>query len=91
MVAQAAVSTAPPHRPEQTRRPALPSHFRRCASSELTCSIDARVPTRRFGKTGYAVPVVTCGGMRHASVEDLQAIVDGAMERGINHFETAAM
>jgi len=49
------------------------------------------VPTRRFGKTGYAVPVVTCGGMRHASVEDLQAIVDGAMERGINHFETAAM
>lgn len=47
--------------------------------------------TRRFGDTGYMLPVVSCGGMRHASVEDLQTIVDSAMERGINHFETAAM
>ena len=50
------------HRPHRRRRrligPNNPRQVRRCASSpELTCSTDARVPTRRFGKTGYAVPV----------------------------------
>lgn len=61
------------------------------------------IPTRRFGRTGLAMPVLTCGGMRfqHRWDEDpplpipvenqtnLEAIVDRALKLGIRHFETA--
>jgi predicted aldo/keto reductase-like oxidoreductase len=63
------------------------------------------VPTRRFGKTGLQMPVITCGGMRYqqswqddeaarASVteenqKNLEATVRYALDLGINHIETA--
>jgi len=61
------------------------------------------IPTRRFGRTGLAMPVLTCGGMRfqHRWEEDparpippesqanLEQIVARAMALGIRHFETA--
>lgn len=61
------------------------------------------IPTRRFGRTGLRMPVLTCGGMRfqHRWEEDpfqpippenqanLEGIVARAMELGIRHFETA--
>jgi hypothetical protein len=59
------------------------------------------VPTRRFGRTGLAMPVLTGGGMRYQqSWEDvatvapegqrnLEATVWRALELGINHIETA--
>jgi len=61
------------------------------------------ISTRRFGRTGLAMPVLTCGGMRfqHRWEEDppqpippenqsnLEAIVGRALELGIRHFETA--
>ena len=63
----------------------------------------SRVPTRRFGRTELDMPVLTCGGMRAQSKwgdeaegeiprenqENFEAIVHHAMDRGINHFETA--
>ena len=61
------------------------------------------IPTRRFGRTGLAMPVLTCGGMRfqHRWEEDppqpvprdnqanLERIVAHALESGIRHLETA--
>ncbi len=61
------------------------------------------IPTRRFGRTGLAMPVYSCGGMRYqhgwqdlplsAIPEDnqrnLEATVRRAVELGINHIETA--
>lgn len=61
------------------------------------------IPTRRFGRTGLNMPVITCGGMRaQQSWEDMapadipadrqanfEAIIHYALERGIVHFETA--
>ena len=61
------------------------------------------IPTRRFGRTGLAMPVFTCGGMRyqHSWKDDdaatipadnqrnLEATVARALELGINHIETA--
>lgn len=63
------------------------------------------IPTRRFGKTGLQMPVITCGGMRYqqswqddeaarASVteenqKNLEATVRYALDLGINHIETA--
>jgi len=61
------------------------------------------IPTRRFGKTGLAMPVLTCGGMRfqHRWEEEppqpipsdnqanLAQIVARALELGVRHFETA--
>jgi hypothetical protein len=58
---------------------------------------------RRFGKTGLAMPVISCGGMRyqfkwqdakpgeipHDRQKNVEAIVHRALELGINHFETA--
>ncbi len=56
---------------------------------------------RRFGKTGIALPVLSCGGMRYQQswrAEDgvsadnqanLEATVLRALELGINHIETA--
>jgi predicted aldo/keto reductase-like oxidoreductase len=58
---------------------------------------------RRFGKTGLAMPVISCGGMRYqyrwqdtAPAEipaenqaNLEAILRRALELGINHIETA--
>jgi hypothetical protein len=50
-----------------------------------------RCPTRRFGATGLEMPVLSCGGMRHESAAALDALVDRAMDYGVNHFETARM
>ncbi len=61
------------------------------------------VPTRRFGRTGLAMPVFTCGGMRYqhswkdADAEgitedgqkNLEATVERALALGITHIETA--
>jgi len=61
------------------------------------------IPTRRFGRTGLAMPVLTCGGMRfqHRWEEEppqpipsdnqanLDQIVARALELGVRHFETA--
>ena len=56
---------------------------------------------RRFGRTELPMPVLSCGGMRFQqswSADDpvtpesqtqLQRVVDGALERGVYHFETA--
>lgn len=62
-----------------------------------------RVPTRRFGRTELAMPVLSCGGMRYqhawndlptaeipsASQENVEAVIRRALELGINHIETA--
>lgn len=60
-----------------------------------------RVPTRRFGRTGLDMPVLTCGSMRFMqSWEDTDAItpesqrnveecLQRALDLGINHIETA--
>ena len=62
-----------------------------------------KFPVRRFGRTEYAMPVFSCGGMRfqHAwahepgasipddSQKNLEACLERAFELGINHFETA--
>jgi len=61
------------------------------------------IPTRRFGRTELAMPVLTCGGMRYqqsfndlewkdipaACQANLEATVRRAIELGINHIETA--
>jgi predicted aldo/keto reductase-like oxidoreductase len=58
---------------------------------------------RRFGRTGLAMPVLSCGGMRYQfkwqdvppsdipreNQENLEATVRRALELGINHIETA--
>jgi uncharacterized protein len=58
---------------------------------------------RRFGRTGLAMPVFSCGGMRYqhrwqdipwsevpdAGQENLEATIRRALELGINHIETA--
>ena len=64
----------------------------------------ATMPTKRFGRTEIQVPVHTCGGTRwvhswrrdmqledisHVSQQNVQAIVDRAMEIGLNIFDTA--
>ena len=63
-----------------------------------------QVPTRRFGRTELNLPVISCGGTRYAhsmnndvpatdipdeTQKNADAIVDRALELGINHFETA--
>lgn len=57
--------------------------------------------TRRFGRTGLAMPVFTCGGMRYQhswkdeeeapddNQKNLEATVEKALACGINHIETA--
>ena len=59
--------------------------------------------TRRFGRTGLAMPVLSCGGMRYQfkwqdvdpseipadNQENLAATIHRALELGINHIETA--
>ncbi|MEI6168438.1 MAG: aldo/keto reductase [bacterium] len=59
------------------------------------------IPTRRFGRTGLAMPVLTCGGMRfqHSwqdtddispeSQGNVEATVQRAFELGLRHIETA--
>ncbi|MFA9195993.1 MAG: aldo/keto reductase [Aliarcobacter sp.] len=61
------------------------------------------IPTRRFGRTGLPMPLLTCGGMRfqHRWTEEpplpipadnqanLAATIHRALEHGINHIETA--
>jgi predicted aldo/keto reductase-like oxidoreductase len=61
------------------------------------------IPTRRFGRTGLPMPVLTCGGMRfqHRWDEDpprpipaenqanLERVITHALELGIRHIETA--
>ncbi|MBI2435483.1 MAG: aldo/keto reductase [Candidatus Hydrogenedentes bacterium] len=56
---------------------------------------------RRFGKTEFQVPVISCGGMRYQqswkdtdpvsdeSQQNLEACIRRALELGINHIETA--
>jgi hypothetical protein len=61
------------------------------------------MPRRRFGRTGLAMPVFSCGGMRYqhawsdvpaqeipeASQQNVEAVIHRALELGINHIETA--
>lgn len=61
------------------------------------------IPRRRFGRTGLAMPVFSCGGMRYqhswkdlapGEIPDgnqsaLEATIRRALELGINHIETA--
>ena len=59
------------------------------------------IPTRRFGRSGLAMPVLTCGGMRFQqswqdtdeitpeSQANLEATVHRALELGLRHIETA--
>ncbi len=61
------------------------------------------VPTRRFGRTGLAMPVFSCGGMRYQhswkdlpgsevpeeSQRNVEACIRRAIELGITHIETA--
>jgi uncharacterized protein len=58
---------------------------------------------RRFGRTGLAMPVLSCGGMRYQykwqdaepnevpreNQENVEAAIHHALELGINHIETA--
>jgi predicted aldo/keto reductase-like oxidoreductase len=56
---------------------------------------------RRFGRTELSMPVISVGGMRFqtswkredpvrkSAIANLEAIVSHALERGLNHFETA--
>jgi uncharacterized protein len=58
---------------------------------------------RRFGRTGLAMPVLSCGGMRYQykwqdaepneipreNQENVEAAIHRALELGINHIETA--
>src|SRR5215831_2197830 len=58
---------------------------------------------RRFGRTGLAMPVISCGGMRYQykwqdvkpkeipaqNQANLEATIHRALELGINHIETA--
>jgi predicted aldo/keto reductase-like oxidoreductase len=45
---------------------------------------------RRFGKTNLRLSVFSLGTMRYlASEKTAQQVIDGAIERGINHLETA--
>ena len=62
-----------------------------------------KIPTKRFGRTGVQMPVLTCGGMRYQQAwedidpdkveqknqENLEACIHHALENGINHIETA--
>lgn len=62
-----------------------------------------QVPTRRFGRTELEMPVLTCGGMRfqqgwedldpdkieREGQSNLEACIHYALDRGINHIETA--
>ena len=61
------------------------------------------IPTRRFGRTGLPMPVLTCGGMRFQhrwdeepfqpippeNQNNLKATIQRALELGIRHIETA--
>lgn len=59
------------------------------------------IPTRRFGRTGLAMPVLTCGGMRFQqswqdtddispeSQQNLEDTVQRAFDMGLRHIETA--
>jgi predicted aldo/keto reductase-like oxidoreductase len=61
------------------------------------------MPTRRFGRTGFAMPVFSCGGMRYQhswsdqpvdtipadNQAGVEACIRRALELGINHIETA--
>lgn len=65
--------------------------------------MSSTVPTRRFGRTGLAMPVFTCGGMRYQhswkdadadgitaeGQRNLEATIEKAIEVGITHIETA--
>jgi len=62
-----------------------------------------RVPTRRFGRTGLAMPVLSLGGMRFqqswsdldpeaieaSSQANLHALLEAAISAGLHHIETA--
>src|ERR1017187_5797530 len=68
-----------------------------------TLKASSHMPTRRFGRTELAMPVLTCGGMRYqhswndvdpkeipaANQANLEATIHRAVELGINHIETA--
>lgn len=61
----------------------------------------ALIPTRRFGRTGLDMPVLTCGGMRFQqswqdtddispeSQRNVESTVQRAFELGLRHIETA--
>ena len=64
---------------------------------------DTSMKYRRFGKTELSMPVISCGGMRYqhkwddipwqdvprTGQENIERILSYALEKGINHIETA--
>ena len=77
------------------RRPELPKRPSNCDNNVMQY--------RRFGRTGLAMPVISCGGMRYqykwqdvppaeiptANQANLEATIHRSIELGINHIETA--
>lgn len=69
----------------------------------MTAKQNPIVPRRRFGRTGFDLPVFSCGGMRYQHAwkdepptaipqdnqDNLEAVIRRALELGINHIETA--
>ena len=90
-----------PH-PGDTRRVWSCSRWRTLPPVSL-CSIVTPMYYRRFGRTGLAMPVISCGGMRYQyrwqdvrldevpedNQTNLEACIHRALELGINHIETA--
>ncbi|MFM7313049.1 MAG: aldo/keto reductase [Cyanobium sp.] len=66
-------------------------------------TLEGPIPTRRFGRTGVAMPLLSLGGMRFqqswsdlpaeeitaASQENLRAILERSVASGLHHIETA--
>lgn len=71
--------------------------------SASTAASDAPIPTRRFGRTGVAMPLLSLGGMRFqqswndlpadaieaASQANLRALLEASIAAGLHHIETA--
>ena len=69
----------------------------------MTLAAPAPLPTRRFGRTGLAMPVLSLGGMRFqqswsdlapeaiepSSQANLRALLEAAIAAGFHHIETA--
>jgi predicted aldo/keto reductase-like oxidoreductase len=65
--------------------------------------MEAAIPSRRFGRTGLAMPVLSLGGMRFQqswsdlpaeeitaeSQANLRAVLERAVAVGMHHIETA--
>ena len=71
--------------------------------ADLIKENEKNFPVRRYGRTNYAMPVFSCGGMRfqygwalepgeeipEESQKNVEACIERALDLGINHIETA--